>query len=269
VVADLRGSSRPTGASVPDALVLLGEKGDPSRDPMNPLVEGLGMGAGMIALIVCLVPVEMAIKGGGTLLAAVIIGLGAVMVLKATGIARVEVVISAVVIDPAETVIKVVEVSVLETAVIRAAVIDPAETVIKVVEASALEVAVIRAVVIDPVETVIKVVEASALEAAVIRAAAEATGSAIISRAALHEIKSSGTLALDPVLRMCVPSHETAAETNARGASGALTPPRGPSTMAVPTGPRATIPRLTGAGSLRLLEKLGSSPKDGGGDREP
>jgi hypothetical protein len=243
VVADLRGLSRPTGASVPDALVLVGEMGDPSRDPLNPLVEELGMGAGMIALIVVLVPVEMAIKGGGTLLAAVIIGLGAVMVLKATGIARVEVVISAAVIDPAETVIKVVEVSVLGTAVI-------------------------RAVVIDPAETVIKVVEASALEAAVIRAAAEAIGPAIISRAALHEVRTSGTLALGPVLRMCVPSHETAAETNARGASGALTPPRGPSMMAVPTGPRATIPRLTGAGSLRHLEKPGSSPKDGGGDRE-
>jgi hypothetical protein len=136
------------------------------------------------------------------------------------------------------------------------------------VEVSALEAAVIRAVVIDLAETVIKVVEASALEAAVIRAAAEAIGPAIISRAALHEVRTSGTLALGPVLRMCVPSHETAAETNARGASGALTPPRGPSTMAVPTGPRATIPRLTGAGSLRPLEKPGSSPKDGGGDRE-
>ncbi len=129
--------------------------------------------------------------------------------------------------------------------------------------------AVIRAVAIDPMETVLKVVEASVLEAAVIRAVAEVIGSAIISRTALHEVKPSGTVALGPDLRTCGPSPETVAETNARGARRALIPARGPSKMAVPIGRRDMIPRPTGGGSLRLPEKPGSSPKDGGGDREP
>jgi len=219
VVADLRGLSRPTVASVPDALVLVGETGEPGPGPMKPLAEGLGTRTGLIALIVALGPVEMAIKGGGTALAAVIVEHGAVKALKAPGMAQVE--------------------------------------------------GTKSAVAIDPMETVTEVVEPSVLEAGVIKAAAEAIGLAILIRAAIHEVKPSGTAALGPDLRTCVPFLETAAETNVRGASRALIPARGPSTMAVPTGRRDMIPRPTGVGSLRLPEKQGSSSKDGGGDWEP
>ena len=165
-----------------------------------------------------LVPVGMVIKGAGTAPAAVIGEHGAVMVLKAPGMAQVEGIKSAVAIDPMETVIKVVEDSVLEAVVIGAAV---------------------------------------------------AIGSAIIRRAALNEVKPSGTAVLGPGLRTCVPFPETVAETNVRGVSRVLIPARGPSTMAVPTGRRDMIPRPTGVVSLRLPEKQGSSPKDGGGDWEP